>query len=101
MDFREMAQIAHEEKINDRQNTLYRKRLFGETIYTGFKIWCLAFNNGDGYTDEKIFSKYLKEENISLTDKQRKHLLEKYFGYQCAFDNNGVLKIIKRGKRNE
>ena len=44
MDFREMAQIAHEEKINDRQNALYRKRLFGETIYTGFKIWCLAFS---------------------------------------------------------
>ena len=85
-----------EEQVRQLQDERHRRencesqsnQLHGEYIYVGFRVWCNAFNDGNGKTDPKVFAKWLKKENIELTFWQRKHLAEKYFGYKYEYKHD-------------
>jgi hypothetical protein len=79
---REMVEIRHR---RERQQAL-TDSLNGEAEYTRFKCWCNAFKNGNGQTDAKVFAEYLKEESRELSFTAKKHLLEKYFGYEFEYN---------------
>lgn len=79
------------EKYEDEQNNRN-----GEYEYTMFKCWCWAFNNGKGQNDAKVFAKYLKSEKKELSFNAKKHLAEKYFGYEYELDTEKYEWVIKK-----
>ena len=82
MTFEALANQLHNEKI---ANLLYNHKmrvLLGEDIYTNFCVWCNGYAKQIDKKNAKKFAYYLKKENISLNDTQRKHLATKYFGYK-------------------
>lgn len=62
------------------------EQINGEDIYIEFKVWCNAYNSGNGKNNAKLFAKFLKEQEIELNFWQKKYLAEKYFGYKYNFD---------------
>lgn len=73
-------------RIRQEQEEHTQKKLTGETIYIDFCVWCNAFRKSQGKTDPDVFAEYLKETETQLTFTQRKHLIEKYFGYTALYD---------------
>ena len=60
----------------------------GEDIYTDFCVWC----NCQGDTDyklrnnERAFAEWLKQENRTLTEYQRRWIAENHFGWQFTWN---------------
>lgn len=95
-DFYEIATEEHKIRERDELNDSLNRKLTGECEYTMFCLWCNAFNKGQGKSNSEIFAKYLKEENIKLTFWQKKHLAEKYFGFEYEWDCSSNKWIIKK-----
>lgn len=61
----------------------------GEYIYLDFCVWC----NCQGDTDyklrknERAFAEWLKRENRTLTEYQRRWIAENHFGWQFTWDS--------------
>jgi hypothetical protein len=95
--FEEMAQDEHEIRRKEAKRELEKFFLMGENHYTKFCVWCNAFYKGKGKNDAHLFAKFLEEEKVELNFWQKKHLAEKYFGYDYQYDsNNKKWKIIKK-----
>lgn len=62
----------------------------GDNIYTDFKVWCNSQGLSHLKTNEGAFSDWLKQNNIVLTDYQRRYIAENYFGYTVTwnYENN-------------
>jgi hypothetical protein len=78
--------------INERQARQHQRALNrainGENIYTMFVTWCFAFKGEKAVKSPKVFSEFLKEQNIVLTFWQRKYIAEHYFGFQFIWDRD-------------
>lgn len=101
LDFETIANQIHEENARKRQQDELIKILTGEFIYIDFKCWCNAYNKGEGKNDAKVFAKFLKEEQIEINFWQKKHLAEKYFGYEYEYDYTNNKWKIRRVKDEE
>ena len=99
--FEEQLLIEHNSRFQRESWERHCKQVRGEYIYTDFCVWCNAFNDSKGKNDAKLFGKFLKQENIELTNYQRLYLLEHYFGYDVWYSDNdnkyyAVKKEIKK-----
>jgi hypothetical protein len=96
MTFEALATQLHNERI---ANLLYNNKmrvLLGEDIYTNFCVWCNGFAKKSDKTNPNAFGYFIKQENITLTELQRRHLLSKYFGYKVEYNNEkNVWEITK------
>ena len=75
-----------------------RKRKFeelkGERIYKDFKCWCMGYAEGfESHNSVAAFKKFLKMEQIELTQIQREYLLEKCFGFEFNIITNKWEKV--------
>lgn len=95
MSFYEEIEEIHEAKVKEDYERHHLRKLRGDDTYTFFCLWCNAFNHGEGQDDSKLFAKFLKEENITLTSYQRRYLAEKYFGFKFEYDEKNA-KWISR-----
>lgn len=77
--------VAQRRKREDAQDESDLRN--GEYEYTKFKCWCNAFKNGQGQNNAKVFAEYLKEEGKELDFWAKKHLAEKYFGFEYEYDS--------------
>lgn len=85
-EFNKIITILSKER-NERDRQFIKGRILrGEHIYTDFCLWCLAFDHRGEETNVFTFDNFLKEESITLTFWQRKHLMEKYFGFKYNYD---------------
>ncbi len=82
--------IARERWITEEKERL------GEYIYTMYCAECNAENRKTNKTNPSFFGKYLKQNRISLTELQRRHLLEKYFGFEFEYDDEKQVWKIKK-----
>lgn len=80
---KEMSQ----ERIKSQRELHDQRERNGEALYTTFCLWCNAFKEGKKKNSAKAFAEFLAEEKIELTFWQKKHIAEKYFGYQFEWDN--------------
>lgn len=86
MDFDEEARLAHKERVLQEYNEREYKELFGENIYTNYCLWCNAFADNRAKISARKFGEYVKENKIELTDRQRVHIAEKYFGIKMQYN---------------
>lgn len=86
--FEKMIAEEHEIRTRQEREQMHLRKITGENQYTDFCLWCNAFNKGQGKNDNQTFKRYMQEQNITLNFWQKKHLAEKYFGYEYKFDND-------------
>lgn len=80
---REMRNERVERERRERET----RQALGEDVYTLFWVWCQAKRHGQDTDNDKVFSQYLKDNNIELSFWQKKYLAEKYFGYRYEWNN--------------
>lgn len=97
-DFLILLYEVRNERIQRQRREYEELNRLGEHIYTDFRIWCNAFRDAQGKTDAKVFSEYLKEQNVSLSFWQKKHLAEKYFGYKYEWNDEEQKWKIRKVK---
>ena len=97
-DFDTIARQMTKERHRNEYYEDLRNANYGEQVYTMFKCWCWAFKNGKGQTDAKVFAEYLNSENKELDFWAKKHLAEKYFGYEYEYDYEKHDWIIRKKK---
>ena len=56
--------------------------LNGVYIYARYCEWIRRYRQGRGCKDTEVFKRYLKEESITLTDRQRLFIATKYFNWR-------------------
>ena len=83
----EISEIRAERHRNEsRERQL--KEVRGEYIYTDFCVWC----NCQGDTNNKLrnstraFAEWLKRENRTLTEYQRRWIAENHFGWRFTWN---------------
>lgn len=86
MPFEEEIAIEHLARLNAWKWQTKLKEIRGEYIYTDFCIWCNCQGNPNLRNNEKLFAKWLKEENITLTEYQRHWIAENHFGWQFTWN---------------
>lgn len=75
--------LSRERQLQQECSTKYKKQLDdGEFIYADFVKWVRIYHQNKGKHDAERFREYLKEEDVTLTDRQRLHLATKYFDYK-------------------
>lgn len=84
-DFYAVAQQVHDERVNKRYYDYLRKREDGEYIYYAFYRWCLI--RGEDETNAQVFAKFLNEEGIKLTPRQRRMIATNHFGWQFTYNH--------------
>ena len=87
MTFEILANQLHNERINNLNHNYKMRVLLGEDIYTNFCVWCNGYAKKSDKTNPNAFGYFIKQENITLTEHQRRHLLSKYFGYKVNYNN--------------
>lgn len=79
---RYFAQVEREQRIAD-----------GEFIWMEYSAWCFIFKHEE---NTESFAEYLKENNVELTHRQRKAILEKHFGYKGVWNSEkGKWEFVK------
>lgn len=97
-DFYDVLAEVRNERYFDELVERKKGASLGEHIYTKFCCWCNAFRTMADQTNAKVFAEFLKEEGIELTPLQRKHISEKYFGYEYTFNYETNEWEIKKKK---
>ena len=96
MSFESLANRMHNERTNNLVNRHKERVLLGEDVYTAFCVWCNGFAKKSDKTNPNAFGYYIKQEGITLTELQRRHLLSKYFGYKVEYNNEkNIWEITK------
>ena len=81
----EISEIRAERHRNEsRERQL--KEVRGEYIYLDFCIWCNCYAEQETKQNEKAFAEWLKRENRTLTEYQRRWIAENHFGWQFTWD---------------
>ena len=81
----EISEIRAERHRNEsRERQL--KEVRGEYIYLDFCIWCNCYAEQETKQNEKSFAEWLKRENRTLTEYQRRWIAENHFGWQFTWD---------------
>ena len=83
----EISQMRAERHRNEMEQRRL-KEVRGEYIYTDFCVWC----NCQGDTGNKlrnstrVFAEWLKRENRTLTEYQRRWIAENHFGWRFTWN---------------
>ena len=81
----EIIEIRAERHRNEsRERQL--KEVRGEYIYTDFCIWLHCQGQAELRNNEKAFAEWLKRENHTLTEYQRRWIAENHFGWQFTWN---------------
>ena len=86
--FEEEIAIEHNSRIQQESWERHLKEVRGEYIYLDFCVWC----NCQGDTEYKLrknemaFAEWLKRENRTLTEYQRRWIAENHFGWQFTWN---------------
>ena len=81
----EISQIRAERHRNEREQRQL-KEVRGEYIYTDFCVWCNCYAEQETKQNEKAFAEWLKRENRTLTEYQRRWIAENHFGWQFTWN---------------
>ena len=86
--FEEEISQMRAERHRKESRERHLKEVRGEYIYTDFCVWC----NCQGDTGNKLrnseraFAEWLKRENRTLTEYQRRWIAENHFGWQFTWN---------------
>lgn len=62
------------------------KEVSGEYIYTDFCVWLHCQGKSELRNNEKAFAEWLKRENRTLTEYQRRWIAENHFGWRFIWN---------------
>lgn len=62
------------------------KEIRGEYIYTDFCVWLHCQGKSELRNNERAFAEWLKRENRTLTEYQRRWIAENHFGWQFTWN---------------
>lgn len=62
------------------------QELRGEYIYLDFCVWCNCNGKSKLQDNAKLFAEWLKRENRTLTEHQRRWIAENHFGWQFTWN---------------
>ena len=86
------------ERVERERRERETSKALGEDVYTLFWVWCQAKRHGQDTDNDKVFSQYIKENNIELSFWQKKYLAEKYFGYRYEWQQDKQKWLITKIK---
>ena len=81
----EISQIRAERHRNESRER-HLKEVRGEYIYTDFCVWLHCQDKPELRNNEKAFAEWLKRENRTLTEYQRRWIAENHFGWQFTWN---------------
>lgn len=82
----EISQIRAERYRNEMEQRRL-KEVRGEYIYTDFCMWCnCQGDDGKLRASERAFAEWLKRENHTLTEYQRRWIAENHFGWRFTWN---------------
>ena len=81
----EISEIRAERHRNEREQRRL-KEVRGEYIYLDFCVWCNCYAEQETKQNEKAFAEWLKRENRTLTEYQRRWIAENHFGWQFTWN---------------
>ena len=84
--FEEQILIEHNSRIQRESRERQLKEVSGEYIYLDFCIWCNCYAEQETKQNEKAFADWLKRENRTLTEYQRRWIAENHFGWQFTWN---------------
>ena len=85
--FEEQLLIEHNSRIQRESWERHLKDVRGEYIYLGFCVWCnCQGDDGKLRASERAFAEWLKKENRTLTEYQRRWIAENHFGWQFIWN---------------
>ena len=86
MSFNELATEIHNERQAQRYYDYNQREINGDNIYLDYCIWCNCNNRVCDKKNMTEFGAWLKSEQISLTNYQRKHIAKKHFGAEIEYN---------------
>ena len=84
--FEEEIAIENLARLNAEKWGRRLKEVRGEYIYTDFCVWCNCYAEQETKQNEKAFAEWLKRENRTLTEYQRRWIAENHFGWQFTWN---------------
>lgn len=81
----EISQIRAERYRNEMEQRRL-KEVRGEYIYLDFCVWCNCYAEQETKQNEKAFAEWLKRENRTLTEYQRRWIAENHFGWRFTWN---------------
>ena len=84
--FEEEIAIEHLARLNAEKWGRRLKEVRGEYIYTDFCVWLHCQDKPELRNNEKAFAEWLKRENRTLTEYQRRWIAENHFGWRFAWN---------------
>ena len=84
--FEEEIAIEHLARLNAEKWGRRLKEVRGEYIYLDFCVWCNCYAEQETKQNEKAFAEWLKRENHTLTEYQRRWIAENHFGWRFIWD---------------
>ena len=81
----EISQIRAERYRNEMEQRQL-KEVRGEYIYLDFCVWCNCYAEQETKQNEKAFAEWLKRENRTLTEYQRRWIAENHFGWRFIWN---------------
>ena len=90
--FEEQCRIEHNSRIHRESLERHLKEVRGEYIYLDFCVWCNCYAEQETKQNEKAFAEWLKRENHTLTEYQRRWIAENHFGWQLTW-NEGKKRV--------
>ena len=84
--FEEQILIEHNSRIQRESRERQLKEVRGEYIYLDFCVWCNCYAEQETKQNEKAFADWLKRENRTLTEYQRRWIAENHFGWRFTWN---------------
>ena len=84
--FEEQIMEIRAERHRNESRERHLKEVRGEYIYTDFCVWCNCYAEQETKQNEKAFAEWLKRENRTLTEYQRRWIAENHFGWQFTWN---------------
>ena len=84
--FEEEIAIEHLARLNAEKWGRRLKEVRGEYIYLDFCVWCNCYAEQETKQNEKAFAEWLKRENRTLTEYQRRWIAENHFGWRFTWN---------------
>lgn len=84
--FEDQILIEHNSRMQRESRERQLKEVRGEYIYLDFCIWCNCYAEQETKQNEKSFAEWLKRENRTLTEYQRRWIAENHFGWRFIWN---------------
>ena len=84
--FEEQISEIRAERHRNESRERQLKEVRGEYIYTDLCVWLHCQGKSELRNNEKAFAEWLKRENRTLTEYQRRWIAENHFGWQFTWN---------------